>query len=346
MKVQKDMYLPLTYLDRMRGFYSELAQVARTLVRITEEKTKPNDQRIREYRDSNLPSLEQQLFSTAPIYKSLETATLADSLAQMQQALGADNPDVQKVLNGKTPGEVAKEAIANTKLEDVAVRKQLYEGGVAAVQASTDPLIVMMRAIDPDARALRKRYEDQVDSVERRDGAVIAKARFEKSGFTEPPDATFTLRLSYGAVRGYEEGGKRIPYFTTIVGAFTHANDHGNKPPYQLPQSWMDAKSKLKLNTPFNFVSTADIIGGNSGSPTVNRDGEVVGIVFDGNIQSLVWNFFYDDKQARAVHVDSRGILEALRTVYGADSLADELSGKAAGSPSARRKSRKPATSQ
>lgn len=346
MKVQKDMYLPLTYLDRMRGFYSELAQVARTLVRITEEKTKPNDQRIREYRDSNLPSLEQQLFSTAPIYKSLETATLADSLAQMQQALGADNPDVQKVLNGKTPGEVAKEAIANTKLEDVAVRKQLYEGGVAAVQASTDPLIVMMRAIDPDARALRKRYEDQVDSVERRDGAVIAKARFEKSGFTEPPDATFTLRLSYGAVRGYEEGGKRIPYFTTIGGAFTHANDHGNKPPYQLPQSWMDAKSKLKLNTPFNFVSTADIIGGNSGSPTVNRDGEVVGIVFDGNIQSLVWNFFYDDKQARAVHVDSRGILEALRTVYGADSLADELSGKAAGSPSARRKSRKPATSQ
>jgi hypothetical protein len=228
----------------------------------------------------------------------------------------------------------------------VAVRKQLYEGGVAAVQASTDPLIVMMRAIDPDARALRKRYEDQVDSVERRDGAVIAKARFEKSGFTEPPDATFTLRLSYGAVRGYEEGGKRIPYFTTIGGAFTHANDHGNKPPYQLPQSWMDAKSKLKLNTPFNFVSTADIIGGNSGSPTVNRDGEVVGIVFDGNIQSLVWNFFYDDKQARAVHVDSRGILEALRTVYGADSLADELSGKAAGSPSARRKSRKPATSQ
>jgi len=346
MKVQKDMYLPLTYLDRMRGFYSELAQVARTLVRITEEKTKPNDQRIREYRDSNLPSLEQQLFSTAPIYKSLETVTLADSLAQMQQALGADNPDVQKILNGKTPDEVAKEAIANTKLEDVAVRKQLYEGGVAAVQASTDPLIVIMRAIDPDARALRKRYEDQVDSVERRDGAVIAKARFEKSGFTEPPDATFTLRLSYGAVRGYDEGGKRIPYFTTIGGAFTHANDHGNKPPYQLPQSWMEAKSKLKLNTPFNFVSTADIIGGNSGSPTVNRDGEVVGIVFDGNIQSLVWNFFYEDKQARAVHVDSRGILEALRTVYGADSLADELSGKAAGSPSGRRKSRKAANSR
>ena len=330
MKVQKEIYLPLTYLDRMRGFYSELAQAARTLVRATEEKTKPSDQRIREYRDSNLPSVEQQLFSTAPIYKSLETVTLADSLAQMQQALGADNPDVQKILNGKTPEEVAKDAIANTKLDDVAVRKQLYEGGVAAVQASNDPLIMLMRAIDPDARAVRKRYEDQVDSVERRDGTVIAKARFEKSGFTEPPDATFTLRLSYGAVKGYEENGTHIPYFTTMGGAFQHAAEHGDKPPYQLPPSWMNSKSKLKIDTPFNYVSTADIIGGNSGSPTVNKQGEVVGIIFDGNIQSLVWNFFYDDKQARAVHVDSRGILEALRGIYNANALANELVGKSA----------------
>ncbi len=326
-KVEKDIYLPLTYLERRRGYNSELATIARHLVRVTEEKTNPNGERLREYRDSALPSLEQQIFSTAPIYKSLETVTLGDSLAQMQQALGASNPDVQKSLNGKTPEEAAKEAIANTKLDDVAVRKQLYEGGKQAIEASTDPLIMMMRAIDPDARAVRKQFEDDVESVERRDGALIAKARFEKAGFTEPPDATFTLRLSYGAVKGYEEGGKNIPYFTTIGGAFKHEAEHGSKPPYQLPQSWIDAKSKLKLNTPLNYVSTADIIGGNSGSPTVNKNGEVVGIIFDGNIQSLVWNFFYDDKQARAVHVDSRGIIEALRDIYHADGLANELAG-------------------
>jgi hypothetical protein len=343
MKVQKQIYLLLTYIERQRGYWSELAQFARTLVRVTEEKTKPSNQRLREYRDSNLPSVEQQLFSTAPIYKSLETVTLADSLAQMQQALGADNPDVQKSLNGKTPEDAAKNVIASTNLDNLAVRKQLYQGGAAAVQASTDPLIVLMRTIDPDARAVRKQYEDQVDSVERRDGTTIAKARFEKGGFTEQPDATFTLRLSYGAVRGYDENGKHIPYFTTVAGAFQHAAEHDNKPPYNLPQSWISAKTKLKLNTPLNYVSTADIIGGNSGSPAVNKKGEVVGIIFDGNIQSLVWNFFYDDKQARAVHVDSRGILEALRHIYGANGLADELTGQSAPSKTSAKKSNKAA---
>ncbi|HEY7087023.1 MAG TPA: S46 family peptidase, partial [Tepidisphaeraceae bacterium] len=223
--------------------------------------------------------------------------------------------------------EVAKAAIEGTKLDDVAVRKQLYQGGKEAIQASTDPLIVLMRSVDADARAVRKQYDDQVDAVERRDGAQIAKARFEKSGFTEPPDATFTLRLSYGGVKGYTENGKKIPYFTPFGGAFTHAAEHGNKDPYHLPDSWTAAKPKLKVETPLNFVTTADIIGGNSGSPTINKAGEVVGIVFDGNIQSLVWNFFFDDKVARAVHVDSRGIQEALRKVYGADALADELLG-------------------
>jgi hypothetical protein len=249
----------------------------------------------------------------------------------MQQALGADNPLVVKVLNGKTPDQLAKELVSGTKLEDVAVRKQLYEGGVATVQASSDPLIVLMHSIDPDARAVRKRYDDEVDAVERTDGATIAKIRFEKSGFTEPPDATFTLRLSYGAVKGYTENGKKIRYFTTFQGAFQHAAEHDNKDPYHLPDSWTTAKPKLKLSTPLNYVSTADIIGGNSGSPTVNKAGEVVGIIFDGNIQSLVWNFFFDDKIARSVHVDSRGIREALQTIYGATALADELSGKASG---------------
>jgi hypothetical protein len=197
------------------------------------------------------------------------------------------------------------------------------------VQASTDPLIVMMRAVDPDSRAVRQQYDDKVDSVERRDGAALAKIRFARSGFDQPPDATFTLRLSYGAVKGYEEDSKKIPYFTTMGGGFEHAAEHDNKPPYQLPVSWVNAKSKLKLPTPLNYVSTADIIGGNSGSPTVNTKGEVVGIIFDGNIESLAWNFAYSDKRARAVHVDSRGIQEALRTIYGATGLADELAGSA-----------------
>jgi len=327
MKVQRDIYMPLTYVERMRGFNSDLARMARNLVRVTEEKTKPNEKRLREYRDSNLPSLEQELFSTAPIYKSFETAKLADSLAQMQAALGKDNPVVQKLLNGKTSDEVAKNVIANSKLEDVAVRKQLYQGGPAAVQASTDPLIVLMRGVDPDARAVRKQYDDQVDSVERRDGAAIAKAHFAESGFNQPPDATFTLRLSYGPVKGYTENGKHIPYFTTMGGAYEHAAEHGNKEPYNLAESWMKAKSRLNLTTPLNYVSTADIIGGNSGSPTVNTAGEVVGIIFDGNIQSLVWNFVYDDKIGRSVHVDSRGIQQALRKIYSANGLSDELLG-------------------
>jgi len=332
MKVNREIYSPLIYVERMRGFYSGLAAYARVLVRASEEKPKPNGDRLREYRDSALPSLEQQLFSTAPVYKNLQTATLALSLAQMQDALGPDDPAVKAALSGKSPEEAAKALIAGTKLEDVAVRKQLYEGGKAAVDASTDPLIVLMRNVDSEARAVRKRYDDEVDAVVRRDGATIARARFAQTGLNQPPDATFTLRLSYGAVKGYEENGKKIPYFTTFAGAFQHAEEHGNKPPYNLGASWLKMKSKLKLETPLNYVSTADIIGGNSGSPTVNKAGEVVGIIFDGNIQSLVLNFYYDDRQARAVHVDSRGIIEALRNIYGAEALANELTGtKAAG---------------
>jgi hypothetical protein len=328
-KVNQSIYGNLTYLERLRGF-PRLPQLARTLVRAAEERPKPNPDRFREFRDSALPSLEQQLFSTEPIYKNLEIVLLTDALAEMQQSLGNDNSDVQKVLQGKTPPEVAKQLIMNTKLDDVAVRKQLYEGGQQAIDASADPLIAVMRAIEPDARTARKEYEDKVESVVRRDGATIAKARFAQSGFTQPPDATFTLRLSYGQVKGYEENGKAIPFDTNVGGAFEHAAEHSNQPPYNLPESWMKSKSQLNLKTPLNFVSTADIIGGNSGSPTVNKSGEVVGIIFDGNIESLAWNFAYSDKQARAVSVDSRGIQEALRKIYDAGALADELMGSRA----------------
>jgi hypothetical protein len=331
MKVNREIYDHMTYVERMRGFTSDLAHDARTLVRVAAEKQKPNGQRLREYRDSGLPSLEQELFSTAPVYKTLETSTLTTAFGQMREALGIEDPAVKAVLGGKSPAEAAKALIAGTKLQDVAVRKQLYEGGKAAIDASTDPLIVLMRNVDPEAREVRKRYDDEVDAAVRRDGATINRDRFAQTGFTQPPDATFTLRLSYGTAKGYEEDGKKIPYFTTFAGAFEHAQAHGNKPPFDLAPSWPKMKAKLNLQTPLDFVTTADIIGGNSGSPTVNKAGEVVGIIFDGNIQSLALDFYYDERQARAVSVDSRGIIEALRQIYGANALADELTGAKGG---------------
>jgi hypothetical protein len=324
-QIEKQNYVPYTYLEREYGFDSDLFGIAKTLVRVTSEKTKPDGERLREYTDSGLESLEQSLFSTAPIYKSLETVMLADSLSEMQNAFGQTNPVMQKVLGGKSPAEVAKTLIENTRLDDVAVRKQLYSGGVTAIDASTDPLIVLARSVDPDARAVRKIYDDQVDAVERQEGAKIAKARFSEAGFNDPPDATFTLRLAYGAVRGYSENDKQIPYFTTFAGAYQHAADHGSQPPYRLPDRWTTSQSKLNLQTPLDFVATADTIGGNSGSPIVNQEGEIVGVNFDRNMQALPRNFFFDDKQGRNVSVDVRGIQEALRNLYGATALADEL---------------------
>jgi hypothetical protein len=334
MAVNRQIFLPLTFLERRAGFRGDLTFKARALLRATAEKQKPNGERLREYRDSNLASLEQEVFSTAPVYKSLETVILTESLAEMQQNLCADHPAVKQVLGGRTPAEVAQDVIANTKLDDVAVRKQLYQGGVAAVEASNDSLIVLMRSIDGEARKLRRQYDDQVDAVVRRNGALLSKAKFAAAGLEMPPDATFTLRLSYGDVRGFVEDGQgivpkgtRVPYFTTIGGAYKHAAEKGNTDPYQLPESWMKNKGKVNLNTPFNFTSTPDIIGGNSGSPVVNKAAEVVGIIFDGNIQSLPWNFMYSDAIGRSVAVDARGISEALRNIYGATELADELAG-------------------
>ena len=333
METYRENYLLLSYIERLRGFDTQLAQFARDLVRGTAQRSLPNGERLREYRDSALPSLEQNLFSTAPIYKSLEMAKLTDSFQQMDEDLSSDTAAVMKVLNFREPAKVAKELIVGTKLDDVKVRKQLWAGGDAAIAASTDPLIVVMREIEPDALEVRRRYEDQVDSVERREGGKTVRLQFSSAGVTRPPDATITLRLSYGRVEGYNEHGKAVPYFTTMAGAYAHAAAHGNKASFKLPASWMRSKSKLTLTTPLNFVSTADIIGGNSGSPVVDRQGNVVGIIFDGNIQSLRWAFDYDDEQGRAISVDARAIQMALRNIYGAARLADELDSNASGIP-------------
>lgn len=342
--IQKQIFLPLTYIDNQAGFRGELPRYARTIVRATYEKQKPSNQRIRGYQDSALPSLEQRLFSTAPVYKSLDEVQLAESLSEMQENLGADNATVKLALAGKSPQERAQELIAGTRLDDPAFRKQLYEGGKAAVDASTDPLIVVMRGVEPEAQALHQRNEDQVESVFRRNGGDIGKALFAKDGLNVPPDATFTLRLSYGAIAGYKLNGKKVPWFTTMGGAYEHAAAHGSKPPYELPESWLKHKSDINLNTPYDTVSTPDIIGGNSGSPLINRNAEVVGIVFDGNIESLPWDFLYSDKIARTVEVDSRAIIESLSKIYHADGLVNELTGGM--QPNPQNKMQKPANKQ
>jgi Peptidase S46 len=333
--VQKEMFLPFIYVDNLAGFRGKLAGYARTIVRATTEKEKPSNQRIRGFQDSALPTLEQRLFSTAPVYKDLDQLQLAEGLKEMQQQLGASDKTVVMALGGKSPEERAKELIAGTELQDVAVRKKLYEGGKAAVDASTDPLIVLMREVEPTASALHQKDEDEVQSVLRKNAGDIAKLLFAKGGLNMPPDATFTLRLSYGAVKGYDLNGQHVPWFTTLGGAYEHAAKHGSKPPYELPESWIKSKATLDLKTPFDTVSTPDIIGGNSGSPLINKNAEVVGIIFDGNIESLPWNFVYSDTVARSVATDSRAIMEALRKIYHADTLADELSGSSAGTSKA-----------
>lgn len=324
-EVRRQLFFPYTFVERNVGFNAQLAQYARVLVRVTAEKQKPNPQRLREFTDARLPSLEQQLLSTAPVYRSLDIATLTESLTLMAEKLGADDPTVKRALNGKSAAEAARAYIDGSKLDDPAVRKSLYEGGADAVAASADPLIVLMRDIDARARDLRKQWDDKVEAVIRLNSTKIAKARFAVLGANSYPDATFTLRLSYGTIKGYEAQGKKIAPYTTIGGAFEHAAANGNKGDFALANSWVASKSKLNLKTPLNFVHTADIIGGNSGSPTVDRKGEVVGIIFDGNIESLPWDFAYDDRVGRAVSVDSRAILETIRKVYHADALAEEL---------------------
>jgi hypothetical protein len=313
---------------RAQAFNSELFDTAMTLLRLAQESPKPNNERLREFSEANLEPLKLQLFSEAPIYDDLETVKLADSLGLMMEVMGADNDLVKKVLAGKSPRDRATELVHGTKLKDVAVRKQLADGGMKAIDASNDPMIELAKLIDPPARHIRQTYEQQVDEPQRQAYGKIANARFAVYGSSVYPDATFTLRLAFGEVKGYTEAGQKIPWATTLGGTFEHAAAHENKDPFELPAVWKERKAKLNLSTPFNFVNTADIIGGNSGSPVVNRAGDLVGIIFDGNIQSLVLDYIYTDQESRAVAVHSAGILEALRKVYSADRLVGELTGK------------------
>lgn len=310
------------------AFASELFTSARHLVRLADELPKPSAQRLREYRDSNLESLKQQLFSPAPIYRDLERVKLAASLTFLCEQLTAESPGVQAVLGRANPSARADELVAGTTLIDPAERKKLFEGGKAAIEKSTDPMIQLAKVIEEHARSLRKQFEERVEEPERQSFADIATLRFAVFGRSIAPDATFTLRLAFGRVGGYRVGGKDLPFQTTIAGALARAESMANREPFDLPKSWLDAKTKLDPATPFNFVSTADTIGGNSGSPVLNRNGELIGVNFDRNRYGLVRNFVYADEQARHIAVHCRVVREALAKVYDAVELLAELNGK------------------
>jgi hypothetical protein len=308
--------------------FSRLAETAVTIVQYATEIKKPDGQRLEGYHDSELESLRFELFSTAPVYPELQKLELATALRQALELLGPDDDYVKAALNGQSPQQAADHAISGTKLADPVARKALIDGGEAAIAASDDSLIVFARRIDPVLRATRKWFEDNVESVESRAGQQIGAARFAAYGTSQYPDATFTLRLSYGTVKGYPMNGTQAPPKTTVYGLYDRADSFNQRPPFDLPQRYRDHKNELDMATPMNFVNTCDIIGGNSGSPVINRAGELVGLIFDGNIESLVGDYIYDGSRNRAVAVHTAVMTEAMRKLYGAGALVDEIQGR------------------
>jgi len=311
-----------------RPFNSQMYQFALQIVRLVAEVKKPDGERMPGFHESQLESLRFRLASPAPIYPELEIVKLAGTFERLSKHLGPDDPYTRAALGGRTPMEAARALVTGSKMSDPAARKSVIDGGEAAVAASTDAMVVLARKLDPLGRESFRWMEDNVRSVLSRAGEQIGKARFLAYGKSMYPDATFTLRLAYGTVKGYPMNGTMAPPLTTLYGLFDRAIGFGYSGPWALPSRWTEGRSKLDLSAPLNFVSTADIIGGNSGSPVVNRSGELVGLIFDGNIESLPGDFIYDDERNRAVAVHPAAMLEALRKLYGAGMLADELSGK------------------
>jgi hypothetical protein len=323
-KIIGQQYVKYSLLEAGQGFGSDSFHLARLLLRAAEERPKPNGERLREFSDAGRASLELGLLSDKPIYPDFETLTLADSLTFMACQLGVDDPLMQRILDGKSPRACAAELIQGTKMRDAAFRRQLCEGGAAAVDAARDPMIELARVVDGEARALRKTYEEQTE-VKSQAHAALARAHNALDGTAGYPDATFTLRLAIGTVKGLQENGQEMAPFTTVAGLYAKAVAMNNRPPFDLTPLWVRRKSSVNMKTPLDFISTTDIIGGNSGSPVVDRAGDFVGIIFDGNLQSLSWDYAYSDAEGRSVSVDSAAILEALTRVYRAKTLVSEM---------------------
>jgi hypothetical protein len=307
-----------------------LGTMASNFVRYAEEIRKPNDQRYEEFRDNRIEALKLNLLSPAPIYPEMDEAILAAWLEEGQKTLGAADPFIRATIGSSTPADVAKRVIAGSKLHDLAFRKALFEGGAEAISKSEDPLVELARKVEPIIRELRAWNEEKIQSVETSAGSKIANARFAVYGKTVYPDANFNLRITYGTVAGYEEDTTLVPFKTTFFGLYDRANSFNEKPPYHLPPRWKAAKSVIELATPLNFVYSADTIGGNSGSPVINRHAEIVGINFDSNIQKLPNRYLYVDESegSRAIGVHAAAAIEALQKLYGAGRLVEEIRGK------------------
>jgi hypothetical protein len=319
---ERAMSQPLVYIETGAGFPGRLAGFARTLVRGAAERDKPNGERLREYTDGELPRIEQQLGASLPIYPEIETLRLSMGLERMREWLGPDHEVVRQLLSKESPDGLAKRLIGETKLADPAVRLALWKGGSKAIAESTDPFIVMARSIEPERRAIRKAHDDNVEAPIRAATERLAKARFAALGTSVYPDATFTLRLNWGTVQGWTENGKPVPPFTRLARAFERAT---GADPFRIPDSWLRVKDKLDMNTPFNLSTNNDVVGGNSGSALISAKGEIVGLLFDGNIHSISGSYWFDNEKNRAVAVHPAIIKEALSKVYGADELLKEL---------------------
>ncbi|MDR3623577.1 MAG: S46 family peptidase [Chlamydiales bacterium] len=320
----KTYYAEYFILEGPGSRYSKLYTWAKNIVRSNDEKSKPNDQRLEEYTDSELPALELALFSEEPFYPSLDRVLLADSLSRLIKILGPNHPVVLIALNGKSIDARVEELFNETKLADIEYRKTLYNNK-EQIENSQDPFILLAKALDPYSRKIREKKEDELDAIQSDSYEKIAALLFETYGESLYPDATFTLRLSIGKMKGYKQDGRDIPPETLIQGAYTLSKEYNNKEPYNLPQSWIIHENSIDKQTPFNFVSTNDIIGGNSGSPVVNANGEFVGIVFDGNRQSTLWDIEFTEEQGRAISVDSAAITAALKNIYQVHTLVDEI---------------------
>jgi Peptidase S46 len=321
---ERVLYLPYVFIENGAGFASALFRNARILVRGGDERSKPNKERLREFTDSALPLLQRDLYARVPVFPEFEQLTLSNSLDRMREWLGADQPIVRRLMGKESPDELATRLIAETKLDDAAFRRRLWEGGKAATDASHDPMIELARSIDADARLIRKHYEDEVEAPIAAASRRISTARFEAYGTDGYPDATFSLRLNYGTVQGWLENGASIDPFSHLDRAFERATGSS---PFKIPASWMRMKSQLDMNTPFCISTSNDIVGGNSGSPLIDAAGKIVGLVFDGNIHSIAGHYWFNPANNRTVALHPAIIREALDKVYGAKELLAELEG-------------------